>query len=207
MIIPAGLLSETRFGETKFFVQTEFASRPHPRVTTTITIDGAVVEKVENVWEKLPQTEEDREAIEGFLIKQHQQVLRNIKEKKGSLISFEPGKVEERACEDDTILKIREELSRTKGVRGWVFLSESTRMTMHLISEPEDKETEDFIVQIKNLSSFLPQIAPWGNFKGAILTSLKYRMIFLPWKKHLVGVTLDPQVDCEKLVKRIKSLI
>jgi hypothetical protein len=206
MIIPAGLLSETRFGDTKFFVQTEFAPRPQPRVTTTISIDGAVVEKVENIWEKLPQTDEDREVIERFLKQQHQQVLKTIKEKKGNLISFEPGRVEENAYEDDIILRIREELSRTKGICGWVFLSEGARMTMHLVSEPEDKEAENLAEQINNLSLFLPSIAQLGNFKGGVLTSPKRRMIFVSLKKLLMGITLDSQVDCEKLVKKIKSL-
>ncbi len=206
MIIPAGLLSETRFGDTKFFVQTEFAPRPQPRVTTTISIDGAVVEKVENIWEKLPRTEEDREAIERFLKIQHQQVLKTIKEKKGNLISFEPGRVEEYAYEDDIILRIREELSRTKGVLGWVFISEGARMTMHLVSEPEDKEAEDLVEQINNFSLFLPSIAQLGNFKGGVLTSSKRQMIFVSLKKLLMGIILDSQVDCEKLVKKIKSL-
>lgn len=206
MIIPAGLLSETRFGDTKFFVQTEFAQRPQPRVTTTISIDGAVVEKVENIWDKLPQTEEDRAEIETYLRKQHQQVLKTIKEKKGKLISFEPGKVEDNVYEDDTILKIREVLSHTQGVRGWVFLTEGARMTMHLISEPDDKQAENFTEQIQILSLFLTSITPWGNFKGGVFTSPDNRMIFVPLKKHLVGVSLDPQADCGKLVKRIKSL-
>ncbi len=206
MFIPAGLLSETRFGDTKFFVQTEFAQRPQPRVTTTISIDGAVVEKVENIWDKLPQTEEDREKIETYLKKQHQQVLKTIKEKKGKLVSFEPGEVEENAYEDDTILRIREVLSHAQGVRGWVFFTEGARMTMHMISEPGNKDAEYFTEQIQILSSFLTSITPWGNFKGGVFTSLDSRMIFVPLKKHLVGVTLDPQADCGKLVKRIKSL-
>ena len=206
MNIPAGLLSETRFGDTKFFVQTEFAQRPQPRVTTTISVDGAVVEKVENIWDKLPQTEEDREEIETYLKKQHQQVLKTIKEKKGNLVSFEPGKVEENVYEDDTILKIREVLSHTKGVRGWVFLTKGARMTLHLISEPDDREAESFIEQIHTLALFLTSITAWGDFQGGVFTSLDSRMIFVPLKKHLVGVSLDLQADCKILVKRIKSL-
>lgn len=139
MNLPAGLLSETRFGDTKFFVQTEFATRPQPRVTTTISIDGAVVEKVENVWDKLPQTEEEKESIETYLREQHQRVLKTIREKKGNLISFEPGKVEENPFEDAAIINLKKELSKIKGVLGWVFLLTGSRMTMYLVSEPEDR--------------------------------------------------------------------
>jgi hypothetical protein len=207
MILPAGLLSETRFGDTKFFVQTEFASRPQPRVTTTISIDGAVVEKVENIWDKLPQTEEEKGAIETCLREQHQRVLKTIREKKGNLISFEPGQVEESPYEDESIIKLREELSKLKGVLGWVFLLTGSRMTMYLLSEPEDRWGEDFMWQMKELSLFLPQVTELGNFKGGILTSSQNRLLFLPFNRHMVGLKLDPNVDCEKLVKRIKSLL
>lgn len=207
MILPAGLLSETRFGDTKFFVQTEFASRPQPRVTTTISIDGAVVEKVENIWEKLPQTEEEKEAIETYLREQHQRVLKTIEEKKGNLISFEPGKVEENPYEDAAIINLKEELSKIKGVLGWVFLLTGSRMTMYLQSEPEDRRGEDLTWQMKELSLFLPKVTDLGNFKGGILTSSQSRLLFLPFKRHMVGIKLDSKVDCEKLVKRIKSLL
>jgi hypothetical protein len=206
MILPAGLLSETRFGDTKFFVQTEFATRPQPRVTTTISLDGAVVEKVENIWEKLPQTEEEKEAIETCLREQHQRVLKTIKEKKGNLISFEPGQVEENPYEDETIIKLRQELSKTKGVKGWVFLLSGSRMTMYLLSEPEDRKGEDLMWQINELSLFLPKVIEMGNFRGGILTSSQKRLLFVPFHRHMVGLKLDPSVDCEKLVKRIKSL-
>jgi hypothetical protein len=206
MILPAGLLSETRFGDTKFFVQTEFATRPQPRVTTTISLDGAVVEKVENIWEKLPQTEEEKEAIETCLREQHQRVLKTIKEKKGNLISFAPGQVEENPYEDETIIKLRQELSKTKGVKGWVFLLSGSRMTMYLLSEPEDRKGEDLMWQINELSLFLPKVIEMGNFRGGILTSSQKRLLFVPFHRHMVGLKLDPSVDCEKLVKRIKSL-
>jgi hypothetical protein len=207
MILPAGLLSETRFGDTKFFVQTEFAARPQPRVTTTITIDGAVVEKVENVWDKLPQTEEEKEAVESCLREQHQRVLKTIREKKGKLISFEPGQVEDNPHEDESIVKLKVELSKIKGVKGWVFLLSGSRMTMYLLSEPEDRRGEDFMWQMKELSFFLPQVTELGNFKGGILTSAQSRMLFLPFHRHMLGLKLEPQVDCEKLVRRIKSLL
>ncbi len=207
MILPAGLLSETRFGDTKFFVQTEFASRPQPRLTTTISVDGAVVEKVENTWDQLPQTEEERETIEKCLREQHQQVLKTIRQKKGNLISFESGQVEESPYEDESIIKLKNELSQIKGVGGWVFLLTGSRMTMYLLSEPEDRKGEDLLWQMKELSLLLSRVTELGNFKGGILTSSQSRLLFLPFNKHLVGLKLDPQVDCQRLVKRIKSLL
>jgi thymidylate kinase len=92
MMIPAGLSSEACHGDTKLVVQTEFALRPQPRVTTTVFIKGQVVEKMEKMWEKSPQTQEENEEIEKFLKRQHRQVLKIIKDKKEKLVPFEPEK-------------------------------------------------------------------------------------------------------------------
>lgn len=81
MINPAGISSEAGSGEKKYCVQTEFAPRPKPRITTSVSLNGEVVQKVENLWEKLPQSEEDKDEIERFLKKQHQEVIKDIKER------------------------------------------------------------------------------------------------------------------------------
>jgi hypothetical protein len=87
MINPAGISGEASSGKKKFCVQTEFAPRPKPRITTSVSLNGEVVQKVENLWEKLPQSEEDRDEIERFLRKQHQEVIKNIKEKEEKFVS------------------------------------------------------------------------------------------------------------------------
>ena len=61
--MPGGLSSEAKLKDAKFCVQTEFAQRPRPRVTTTISRNGVVMKKVENAWEWLPQTEEEKDSI------------------------------------------------------------------------------------------------------------------------------------------------
>ena len=91
-MIPAGLSSEASLGDTRLVVQTEFAIRPQPRVTTTIFLEGQVVKKVEKIWEGSAQTEEEKGEIEKFLKRQHQQVLEKIKDKKENMASIAPKK-------------------------------------------------------------------------------------------------------------------
>ena len=81
MINPAGISGEASWGEERFCVQTEFASRPKPRITTSISLHGEVVQKVEYLWEKQPQSGEDRDQIERVLRKQHRQVINDIEER------------------------------------------------------------------------------------------------------------------------------
>jgi hypothetical protein len=206
MLIPAGLISEAQVRNSRFFVQTEFAQRPQPRVTTTISINGAVVEKIENVWDRLPQTEEDKEEIEKFLKRQHRQVLEKIKDKKEKLAGLVPEKGKTILPEDDVILKIREEFSKTEGVLGWVFIFNDEPMISHAISEKEQRQAEDLVRSIKDLSILLTPVAELRKFGGGILETRKNRAVFIPLKRHFLAVQLDLKVDFKKLVVRIKAI-
>jgi len=204
MIMPGGLSSEARFKDAKFCVQTEFAQRPKPRVTTTISFNGEVVKKVENIWERLPQTEEDKQEIEGFLKRQHQQVLEKIKNRIDKPTS--PGREKEGGApsEKDLVLKVNQLLSKTEGVFGWVFILQDGQTLTRQISEPEWK---DLVRQIKVLSFFLPSVTRLENFVGGTLEAPGSCMVFLPLQTHLLAVKLDPKVDFKNLIKRIKSVI
>lgn len=204
MIIPGGLSSEAPLKDAKFCVQTEFAQRPRPRVTTTISLNGQVVEKVENIWERLPQTEEDKQEIERFLKRQHQQVLEKIKDRSERRASPEWEKEEIAPSEEPVFLKVNQELIRFDGVLGWVFILQDGQMLTHRITGSDDKER---IRQIKDLSLFLPLVSRLGKFVGGILDSPGSFLLFLPLRKHYLAVQLDPKVDSKNLVKRIKSMV
>jgi len=206
MLIPAGLISEAQAGDSKFFIQTEFAQRPQPRVTTTISINGAVVEKIENAWDGLPHTEEDKEEIEKFLRKQHKQVLKKIKDEKEKLAGFVPEKGKTILPEDDVILKIREEFSKTEGVLGWVFILDDESMKTHLISEREQRQIEDLVRSIRDLSNLLAPIMEMGKLGCGILDTRKNRAVFLPLERYFLAIQLDLKVDFKKLVARIKAI-
>jgi hypothetical protein len=206
MILPGGLASEAKIKGTKFCVQTEFAQRPKPRVTTTIFVNGAVVEKVENVWDRLPQTEEDRTEIERFLKKQHKQVLEELKDRGDGIISPGP-EVKETADPKETLaLKVARELSKTDGVFGWVFVSKQERVRASEVSEDEEEDSDDIVRSVKRLSLLLPSVTTLGDFVGGILEVPDSRMIFLPLEEQFLAIQLDPEVDARGLVKRIKSL-
>jgi hypothetical protein len=206
MILPGGLASETSNQETKFCVQTEFAQRPKPRVTTTISINGEVVEKVENIWDRLPQTEEDKKEVETFLRKQHQQVLESIKNKKAESTTFglEPnGSVD---AKGSLTLKIEEELSRTPGVYGWIFLSEDNGMKAKRFSTKTKGDYSDIVRSVKHFSGMLSSDPTLGNLQGGIMEVPDSRMVFLPLPKRFLAVQVEAQTDVKKLIQSIKAV-
>ncbi|MFQ5499952.1 MAG: hypothetical protein ACE5FH_09790 [Candidatus Zixiibacteriota bacterium] len=76
--IPVGLTSLVKTGDTALQLQTEYAGRPYPRVTTTIQSNGQVLHKVE---QKLPgpvQSPDDQSRIEALIRRQHSEVTKVI---------------------------------------------------------------------------------------------------------------------------------
>jgi hypothetical protein len=202
MMIPSGISSEAIVKETKFCVQTEFAHRPKPRVTTTISLNGEVVEKVETNWEGTPLTEEDKRDIEHFLKKQHQKVMGKIRHKNKQQESAE--KDQEVDLEgEDPVVKVDRELTETEGVLGWAFLLKDGQTLSHRISDHHDGEC---FMEVRELSSFFSSTTQMGDFTEGVLESHSYLSVFVPVRDHFLGIKLSPGVDTQKIIGKIKSL-
>lgn len=77
--IPPGRLSSHKHAGKTIQVQTEYATRPHPRVTTSVVLDGRIVHKIDYSWDLGVETEELRKALESHLANQHRQSLEQVK--------------------------------------------------------------------------------------------------------------------------------
>ncbi|MBN2226339.1 MAG: hypothetical protein JW763_03145 [candidate division Zixibacteria bacterium] len=76
--IPAGRTSRTMYGRVELQIQTEYAFRPGPRLTTSIFSKGQIIHKIE---QELPQpitSIEDKSKVETLLLRQHKQVMEII---------------------------------------------------------------------------------------------------------------------------------
>lgn len=73
--IPAGRTSNVKRGNTLLQVQTEYAQRPSPRITTTILDNGRVLHKVERALDKVIGSVDEQRRAESTLVKQHAEVL------------------------------------------------------------------------------------------------------------------------------------
>src|SRR3972149_5978240 len=70
-IIPAGRTSSVTWEGKIFQVQTEFVTRPNPKVVSSIILDGKLIHKVEKPWKGEIKAEEQKE-VEQFLKKEHE---------------------------------------------------------------------------------------------------------------------------------------
>ncbi len=77
-ITPAGRTSSVTWEGKIFQVQTEFVTRPNPKVVSSIILDGKLIHKVEKPWKDEIKAEDQKE-IEQFLKKEHEKVARALK--------------------------------------------------------------------------------------------------------------------------------
>jgi hypothetical protein len=79
--IPQGKLGSFRFGEKLFQVQTEFAQRPRPRVTSSVVLDGRIVHKADHEWTGDLADPDQYAALETLIAEQHKSTLAIVKER------------------------------------------------------------------------------------------------------------------------------
>jgi hypothetical protein len=77
--IPTGRTSLVKRGELKLQLQTEYASRPAPRITTTISRDGRVLHKIERELQKTIESIEEQQHIERIIRRQHDDIAEIIR--------------------------------------------------------------------------------------------------------------------------------
>lgn len=88
-------------GETLLQVQTEYATRPGPRITTTILDNGRVLHKVERSLERAISSLDEQHRCEATLIRQHAEVIAIIEGGRDTVPSSEPVLEEEQVINLD----------------------------------------------------------------------------------------------------------
>jgi len=79
-LIPSGRTSLVARGDIDYQLQTEYAARPHPRVTTTIFSKGTVLHKIERSLPQPVETVDEMHQVEEIIKTQHLEVARIIRD-------------------------------------------------------------------------------------------------------------------------------
>ena len=104
--IPAGRTSEAKRRGVILQVQTEYAPRPAPRITTTILDSGRVVHKIENRLERLIESLADQELAEKAIKVQHFDVLEIIRDEPTATATSSSKASEEESSRESTYNKL-----------------------------------------------------------------------------------------------------
>lgn len=94
-LIPTGRTSLVKHGKTKLQIQTEYAWRPVPRITTTVQKSGQVVQKIEHNLPHPITSIEEKDRVEASIRKQHAEVV-DIIERGSQRITIPPEILQEK---------------------------------------------------------------------------------------------------------------
>ncbi len=78
--IPAGRTSMAAYRDKQYQLQTEYARSPHPRITTSISLSGRIIHKVEKALNIEISSIEQMHRVEDFIKSQHREITKIIKE-------------------------------------------------------------------------------------------------------------------------------
>lgn len=98
--IPTGRTSLVKKEDLSLQVQTEYAFRPVPRITTTISREGQVIHKIERALERPISSLEEQDLAENTIRRQHAEIVGIIK--RGSMIPAQPSPVQ---AEEPTVIQ------------------------------------------------------------------------------------------------------
>jgi len=172
--IPAGRTSRIVKGSSEIQIQTEYAYRPSPRLTTSIISAGQVIHKIQQELNDPISTFEEKARVESMLRKQHLEVIKIIQSNDFSLDMTFKEKREEPARE----VSIMTLLSRIKGVERVYRMDNEGRFIDPGVSETFNKR---FAPMLKNMNEVLNIFSelPGGRRESGLVEIEPRRLYFI----------------------------
>ncbi len=110
--IPVGRTSKIEFSSAELQIQTEYAFRPNPRITTSVISKGQVIHKIQQDLEKPISSFEEKTRAERLLQRQHAEVMRIVARKDFSLTK----PADDKPLVDTESLTVVDRLAQVNGV-------------------------------------------------------------------------------------------
>lgn len=169
--IPAGRTSRIVKGSKEIQIQTEYAYRPNPRLTTSVIANGQVIHKIQQDLNSPIETFEQKAKVESMLRKQHLEVIKVIQSKDYSDdITF-------RVSQPAPSASIFDALAGINGVEHVFRLDNEGRFVDTRVSESFNKQ---FAAILKNLNEVLNIFSELpGGKRESGLVEIEPRRLYL----------------------------
>jgi len=113
--IPTGRTSLVKKDNISLQIQTEYAHRPSPRITTTISRDGRVIHKIERALDHPITSVEEQDRAESTIKRQHAEIIGIIK--KNSVLAKGAPEAEPQPKEEPESQSVYDRLCAIPGVQ------------------------------------------------------------------------------------------
>ena len=202
--IPPGQLGHHKHGDKVLQVQTEFAMRPRPRLTSSVLVDGRIVHKTDREWTDELTQDEKRQKLEASLAEKHKATMALVHERAAEFTG------EQNHCatpggpgyEASTFRDTIEEVLRTVpyimalyefDVEGQVVYRSQFR---DMVAE-WDREFE----AISAIVFGMPSVIRVGDFRQGIVYFGAENLIAARIKGRAFGIMTDPETTVEHVTR------
>lgn len=200
--IPPGQLGYHKHGDKTLQVQTEFAMRPRPRVTSSVVVDGRIVHKTDREWLDELDTEEGRQKLEAALGEQHRLTMALVVERAAEFtsepkpITGAPGPGFEAATFRDSI----EEVLRTVPyIMAFYEFDPEGRVVYRVQFRDMVAEWVREFEAISAIVFGMPSVIRVGEFRQGIVYFGAENLITARIKGRAFGIMTDPEATVEHL--------
>jgi len=205
--IPPGRLSGYEHAGKTIQVQTEFATRPRPRVTTSVVLDGRIIHKIDRSWEEGVETEEARRDLESFLAGQHRQALELVKARAHEYLGTppEPQDATGYAAPSfrDSMVEVLRSVPFVTGV--YEFDKQGKVIYCHNFRDIYGEWNREFEMLATLISAF-PDIIRVGDFRHGCCWFPAENVIMLNIHGRMFGVMTEPSGSINEIRREFPEL-
>jgi hypothetical protein len=200
--IPAGRTSRIVRENTEIQIQTEYAYRPNPRLTTSLFTNGRIVRKVEKELDRAISSFEDKVRIEDMLRKQHSEVLKIINDKKLTLDFLK----QEKSPKPLPIPTPAGKISQIKNVFKVYELDSHGVFKSETLSEEFKNKYSVIFKGLYDILNIFAQL-PGGEREKGVFEIQKRRLYFASAGREFFFVLIKPSNDNINYESEIKSAL
>ncbi len=191
--IPPGRLSSHRHDGHLLQIQTEFAHRPTPRITSSVVLEGRVVHKVENDWIEPTETPEQQGALDRALAEQHREVISTVQTEAARLCEGQPTPPTADDFPDPTFRDTMAEILRTVPfVIGMFELDSEGKTTFAVHYRDIYADWQQELEIIARFTHNVRTIIRVGDFRHGVCSFNAENIILVELHKRLFGIATDP---------------
>jgi hypothetical protein len=195
---PSGRLSKVEKKGQVFQIQTEFYHRPRPKITSTVILNGRIMNKIDTPWEEKLITDEDLKKIEKALRKQHQKVAQMIENQEAKAVEPE--------TQRPSMMKPPKKLYEVVGVENLVIADMQGEILYANTDSLKIKTLFRVLSSVNKLGKFLSQSTRLGDFLGGQIKSEKERIAWICQEDKLWVTSLDQKMDFDSFLERVKRM-
>ena len=194
---PPGRLSKVSGKDYMIQIQTEYAWTPHPRITTSVVLDGVIIHKIQKDWQGNLESDEERKIVSQLINKQHDEVETIIESNREIILNYSQ-KVEKKA--DFSAI------NRITGVRKALLLT-ADGVISPFNDEKVDPAQIKMFEQLFELVEVVDFCTRLGTMEEAYLVLDQDRIMIFKYKENYLIITIEEKASPSETAKKIVDFL